>query len=363
MEEGYPESLLTRMLETYSPSGSEGEISKLLAEEMKGLGFKVSIDEVGNVEGRAGSGRPKILLCGHMDTVEGFLEVKKRGKVIFGRGAVDAKSPLAALVCGAARHIQAGGKGSLVVLGVVDEEGKSRGMKHYLSRSTEIFDHAIFGEPSGAYAVTVGYKGRLLFRVKIATSAGHASAPQLFENAVYVGIKVIERLRGLEARGTSEGSDLFEMPTLAVTKMSGGGVDNTVPALCEITVDVRVPPSRAIQAVKEEVYRVIADVPTGEAKIDVALEDENWPYMEPPGSKLVKAFLDAIKVVRGEEGRLSRKTGTSDVNDFVRRFGTSAVVYGPGNSRLDHTPLENVSLQELQDSVAVVEGALKRLAS
>jgi LysW-gamma-L-lysine carboxypeptidase len=362
MEEGYPESLLTRMLQTYSPSGSEGEITILLAEEMRGLGFKVTVDEVGNVEGRAGSGSPKILLCGHMDTVEGFLEVKKRGKVIFGRGAVDAKSPLTALICGGARHAQGGGKGSLVVLAVVDEEGKSRGMKHYLSRSTEIFDYALFGEPSGAYAVTVGYKGRMLFRINISTSTGHASAPQLFENAVYVGINVVERLRGLEARWTSEGGDLFNMPTLAVTKMSGGGADNTVPAQCEVVVDVRVPPTRTMLALKEEVHRVIADVPKGEAKVDVTLEDENWPYTEPPESKLVKAFLESIKAVKGEEGRLSRKTGTSDVNDFVRRYGTSAAVYGPGNSKLDHTPLENVSLQELQDSVAVVEGVLKRIS-
>lgn len=362
MDEGYPEALLTRMLQTYSPSGGEGEISRLLAEEMKGLGFRVSVDSVGNVEGRAGSGSPKVLLCGHMDTVEGFLEVKKRGKVIFGRGAVDAKSPLAALICGAARHAQSGGKGTLVVLAVVDEEGKSMGMKHYLSRSTEVFDYAIFGEPSGAYAVTVGYKGRLLFRINIATSAGHASAPQLFENAVYVGIKIVERLRGLEARWASQGGDLFQMPTLAVTKMSGGGADNTVPDSCEVVVDVRVPPSRAIEALREEVRRVIADVPTEGAKVDVAVEDENPPYQEPSGSRLVRAFVDAIREAKGEDGRLSRKTGTSDVNDFVSRYGTSAVVYGPGNSRLDHTPLENVSLPELLDSVAVVQGVLKRLA-
>jgi len=361
MEDGYPESLLTKMLETYSPSGSEADISRLLAAEMESLGFKVSVDEVGNVEGRAGSGSPKVLLCGHMDTVEGFLEVKKRGKVVFGRGAVDAKSPLAALICGAARHAQGGGKGSLTVLAVVDEEGKSRGMKHYLSRSTELFNYAIFGEPSGAYAVTVGYKGRLLFKVNIATSAGHASAPQLFEKAVYVAINLIGRLRELDARWTAEGGELFDMPTLAVTKISGGREDNTVPSQCDVVVDVRVPPSKTIQEVKEQVQRAIADVAKGEAKVETVLEDENWPFMEPPESRLVKAFVDAIKDVKGEEGRLSRKTGTSDVNDFARRFGTSAVVYGPGNSRLDHTPLENVSLPEFLDSIAVIEGVLKRL--
>ncbi len=361
MKEGYPESLLMQMLETYSPSGSEGEISKLLAEEMRGLGFRVRVDEVGNVEGRAGSGDPKVLLCGHMDTVEGFLEVKKRGRVIFGRGAVDAKSPLAALICGAARHLEAGGKGSLTVLAVVDEEGKSRGMKHYLAKSTEVFNYAIFGEPSGAYAVTVGYKGRLLFRVSVATSAGHASAPQLFENAVYIALGIIGRLRELDGRWTAEGGDLFEIPTLAVTAISGGGADNTIPSRCEVAVDVRVPPSKTLGAVKEQVLKAIGEAERGEAKVVTLVEDENWPYMESPDSRLVRAFIDAIKGVKGKEGRLSRKTGTSDVNDFVHRFGSSAVVYGPGNSRLDHTPLENISLQEFRDSISVIEGALGRL--
>jgi LysW-gamma-L-lysine carboxypeptidase len=362
MEDGYPEALLIKMLETYSPSGGEEKISAILAEEMKRLGFRVTIDEARNVEGRIGSGKPKILLCGHMDTVEGFLEVKKRGKVIFGRGAVDAKSPLAALILGAAKHINGGGKGSLTLLAVTDEEGKSMGMKHYLARSKELYDFAIFGEPSGAYAVTVGYKGRLLFRIKITTSAGHASAPQLFDNAVYIAMGLIEKLRKLEADWTAEGGDLFDMPTLAVTKIAGGREDNTVPSQCEVIVDVRVPPSKTILAMKERVYMAISELAKGEARVETVLEDENWPFVEPPGSELVRAFVDAIKDAKGVEGRLSRKTGTSDVNDFVRRFGTSAVVYGPGNSRLDHTPLENVSLEEYLDSIGIIEGVLKKLS-
>jgi LysW-gamma-L-lysine carboxypeptidase len=127
-------------------------------------------------------------------------------------------------------------------------------------------------------------------------------------------------------------------------------------------VDVRVPPSKTILAMKERVYMAISELAKGEARVETVLEDENWPFVEPPGSELVRAFVDAIKDAKGVEGRLSRKTGTSDVNDFVRRFGTSAVVYGPGNSRLDHTPLENVSLEEYLDSIGIIEGVLKKLS-
>lgn len=366
MKEGYPERLLEGMVRIYSPSGSEGEISTFLSKELRQLGFDVKIDNVGNVEGRFGSGSPRILLCGHMDTVEGELEVKRRGKVLFGRGAVDAKSPLAALICGAARHLEKGGKGTIVVLGVVDEEGRSRGMKHFLERSDEKFDYAVFGEPSGAYAVTVGYKGRLLLRVRCKTESGHASAPQLFENAIYVCMRVIGALQTLSQEWAGDGEkDLFDIPTLCVTSIKGGMQENTVPPICEIAVDMRIPPGWSLKQVKERVSIMLEECRVSEkrAKIEEGWGEENQPFLENPDSKLVRSFLDAIRGVRGREGRLSRKTGTGDVNDFVKKYDTSAVVYGPGNSKLDHTSMENVSMEEYNDSIKVIENVLWKLSN
>jgi LysW-gamma-L-lysine carboxypeptidase len=366
MERGYPERLLLKLLEIYSPSGKEGAISRFLADEMTRLGFDVKVDDIGNVEGRYGRGEPKILLCGHMDTIEGPIEVRKRGKVIFGRGAVDAKSPLAALICGAKRYAEDGGKGSVTVLAVVDEEGKSKGMKHFLSRSKEKYDYAIFGEPSGAYAVTIGYKGRLLFKATCRTSPGHASAPQFFENAVYVATRLIERLRAMELELAGAGTkELFEIPTLCVTGIRGGAGDNTVPSEGEITVDVRVPPSMTIAEIKKKVLSVLSDfrAKEGRAEVEIAFLDENAPYLEDPNSRLVRAFVESVKELKGRECRLSRKSGTADVNDFVKRFRMPVVVYGPGNSKLDHTPMENVSIREYLDSIDIVTAVLKKITA
>jgi len=366
MDKGYPEGLLLKLLEIYSPSSREGAMSKFLAEEMVRLGFDVKVDEVGNVEGRIGGGKPKVLLCGHMDTIEGPIEVRKRGKVIFGRGVVDAKSPLAALMCGAKRYAEDGGKGSVTVLAVVDEEGKSSGMKHFLSRSKERYDYAIFGEPSGAYAVTVGYKGRLLFKATCMTSPGHASAPQLFENAVYVAMRLIERLRAMELGWAGVGTkELFEIPTLCVTGIRGGAEDNTVPSNCEVTVDVRVPPSMTIAEMKKRALSAVNDFRSREsrAEVEITFIDENPSYQEDPNSKLVRAFIESMREVKGRECRLSRKTGTCDVNDFTRRFRIPAVVYGPGNSKLDHTPIENVSIQEYLDGIDIITVVLKKITA
>lgn len=364
MDIAYPERLLIRMLEIYSPSGSEGEISRFLAEEMAKLGFKVKVDAIGNVEGRMGSGRPKFLLCGHMDTVEGHIEVRRRGKVIFGRGAVDAKSPLAALICAGKRYIEEGGKGEVVVLAVVDEEGKSRGMKHFISNLNEKFDYAIFGEPSGTYGVTVGYKGRIVFKVTIRTSPGHASAPWYFENAIYHGAELIEILRKVSAGWEREsGGDLFNAPTLCVTLISGGTQDNTVPGICEITADVRIPPKVPMDSIKGQILKAVEGFRSDRkgVGVDIEFKDENEPFEEDPGSPLVRSFVDAIKEVSGREGRTLRKSGTSDVNDFVRASRTPSVVYGPGNSKLDHTPMENVSVDELYDSIEIIKRAMRRL--
>jgi len=364
MEEGYPERLLLDLLEIYSPSGEEEEISRYLSRELERLGFKVSVDEVGNVEARWGEGRPSVLLCGHMDTVRGKIKTKKRGRVIFGRGAVDAKSPLAALICGAKRYIEEGGKGRITVLAVVDEEGKSQGMRHFLSRCQENYDYAIFGEPSGAYALTVGYKGRILVRFLCETTPGHASAPMLFENAIYVAVRLIERLQELQ-ENWSKGGDLFETPTLCVTKIRGGREDNTVPSMCEMLVDVRVPPTMTLEEIKEKIASTVDEFRVKEerAKIKFEFLDENEPFLENEQSPLVRCFLDSIKEVTGREGRLSRKTGTADVNDFVRKFRVPSVVYGPGNSKLDHTPIENVSISEYLDSIEIIANVLKKLSS
>ncbi|MEM3041907.1 MAG: M20/M25/M40 family metallo-hydrolase, partial [Nitrososphaerota archaeon] len=95
--------LLRKMLETYSPSGKEKELRVLLEEELQKLGFeRVRTDRAGNVYGEVGVGSPTVLLCGHMDTVPGWIPVKVEDNKVYGRGAVDAKSSLAAMISAAA---------------------------------------------------------------------------------------------------------------------------------------------------------------------------------------------------------------------------------------------------------------------
>src|SRR5438445_10206790 len=130
-ESEYPVTLLRSMLNLYSPSGSEDQIASLLESELKRNGLQTRREAAGNVIGEIGKGRPRILLCGHMDTVPGMLPVKVEDDHVYGRGAVDAKSSLASMIVACLQAIgteEASFHATLV--GVVEEETSTKGIQH-----------------------------------------------------------------------------------------------------------------------------------------------------------------------------------------------------------------------------------------
>ena len=94
---------LKKSLEIPSVSGNEEEFGKFLLNQMKELGFNARKDSVGNVIGEIGKGKPVILFSSHMDTVVGDIQVEKKDGKLYGRGAVDAKGSLCAMISAAAR--------------------------------------------------------------------------------------------------------------------------------------------------------------------------------------------------------------------------------------------------------------------
>ncbi|MHA1753963.1 MAG: M20/M25/M40 family metallo-hydrolase, partial [Candidatus Odinarchaeia archaeon] len=85
---------LKELIKIYSPHGNEETASEFIYGTLKKLGFNTVKTPIGNVIGQIGEGKPVIFLCGHMDTVKGELPFKVTDNKIYGRGAVDAKSPL-----------------------------------------------------------------------------------------------------------------------------------------------------------------------------------------------------------------------------------------------------------------------------
>jgi len=326
------------LLEIYSPSGREKEIGAFIADEMKKLGFKVRTDEVGNVIGEVGNGKPEILLCGHMDTVPGYIPVRLVDGKLYGRGAVDAKSSLAAMIL--ATHLSADkvSTGKILVAGVVEEEKSSKGVKNLIKKGLSA-SYAVFGEPSGVENIIIGYKGSLRLKITCKTQTGHSAAPWLFENSIEKTFEIWKVIK--EMRFPNEDlKSYFHSVTSCLIDLKGGGPTSNVPSKCEALIDIRVPPHLTCLQVYNEIAKKVAHYQAANSKvmIDMKIVNSTEPFETDKKNPLVRALSSAIRKVREKTPILIRKTGTGDMNLLGKALKIPVVAYGPGNSSLDHTP-------------------------
>jgi len=362
MKNDYAVDLLTRMIKIYSPSGNEEEVSLFLANEMKKVGFHVHRDEVGNVIGEIGEGSPVVLLCGHMDTVEGEIPVRVEDNQLYGRGSVDAKGPLAAMIMAASNFTDGGFPGKILVVGVVDEEGTGKGIQHFVEEGIQP-DYAIFGEPSGLEKVVFGYKGILTVKVTVETPSGHSAAPWLFENAIEKAMDFWKQINRLHLREEKLKSRFYSI-TSCLTGIKGGNSSASfIPSHCEILVQLRIPPQLTPEQVFDEVKRKIDRYRATNPKVTVALEmvDIAKAFEADRRSVIVRALAWGIRKTTLNYASFSRKTGTGDMNVLGNALKIPVVTYGPGDSKLDHTPNEHIDIQEYLDSIEVLRKTLKKL--
>jgi LysW-gamma-L-lysine carboxypeptidase len=358
----YAVRLLTRMLEIYSPSGKEEELSKFLEEELEYLGFRVRRDEVGNVIGEFGEGKPIVLLCGHMDTVEGIIPVRIEDGKLYGRGAVDAKGPLAAMIVAASKVAKEGFLGKILVVGVVDEEKGGTGIEHFVKSGVHP-DFAVFGEPSGLGKVVFGYKGILTVKITVETPSGHSAAPWLFENAIEKAMEFWRQIQKLHLREEKLRSRFYSI-TCCLTKIEGGNTSASfIPSKCQIHVQLRIPPQLTPEKVFDEVKRKIERYKATNPKVSVKVEmtDIAKAFEADRRSVIVRALAWGIRKTTLNYASFSRKTGTGDMNVLGNALKIPVVTYGPGDSTLDHTPNEHIKIQEYLTSIKVLTKTLKKL--
>ena len=336
--------LLQEMLEIYSPSGKEEEMAAYLLTQMRDLGFRTYQDPAGNAIGVLGEGEREIVLLGHMDTVEGFIPIRLQDGRLYGRGAVDAKGPLATFILAAAQVGPLPDK-RIVVVGAVEEETTSKGARYLLGGfSPQV---VVIGEPSGWRHVTLGYKGRLLVTYRLAAPMRHSTAqgPSGSERAVKFWNSLTDH-----ARQFNQG-ERFRFHTLdaslhRITAYNGGFEE-------EVTMDVtlRIPFGLDVPALKEHM-REWAD---GAA---VGFSGEDVPYKAGKNNPLVRAFLRAIRA-RGGRPTFKVKLGTSDLNTVGPVWDCPIVAYGPGESSLDHTPDEHIQVEEFYQAIEVMTEVIR----
>jgi len=332
----------------FSPTGAERPAADWLAARCQQLGYRRAyVDEVGNAVALMGSGPRQIVLLGHIDTVPGEIPVRLEDGVLYGRGSVDAKGPLAAFVDAAAR-LGPVPDWQLVVVGAVDEEGDSRGARHVAPRYQP--EYALIGEPSGWERVTLGYKGsawsRITVRQPLAHTAGQGgSAP---EAAVAIWGRVLAWAKDFNA-GRER---IFEQVSPSLLGLASG--DDGFEAWAQLRLGVRLPPDLDAPGW----YAALGEL-AGEAQVE-QLGTPVPAYRAEKNTPLVRAFLAGIRKRGGKPGFVL-KSGTADLNLVAPRWNCPAVAYGPGDSALDHTPNEHISVVEYLCAVEVLVAALDAL--
>ena len=340
--------LLSGLLETYSPSCEERTASEYLAGWMQSAGFDHAfVDEANNAAGILGDGPQEIVLLGHIDTVPGYIGVEVRDGKLYGRGAVDAKGPLATF---AAAAVLAGRQPGwrIVVVGAVEEEAiTSKGARYAATQYHPAL--CVIGEPSQWDRVTLGYKGHLLLDYHYTRPLRHTARPE--PNAMEHAVDFWNLVRG-EAAAINEGRDkAFDQvfTSIRAINSSDDGFAETATMSLGFRLPVDVPPD-------EIKPRLLARADGA----DITFRGEEVAFRADRNTPLVRAFNNAIRDEGGKPGYVY-KTGTSDMNAVGPIWHCPIVAYGPGDSSLDHTPNEHIVLEDYHKGIAVLANVLRSL--
>jgi [amino group carrier protein]-lysine/ornithine hydrolase len=353
---------LLNLVRIYSPSGKEKPAVDYLVARMQELKFtRTFADGAGNAVGLMGEGPRQIVLLGHIDTVPGEIPVRifpslqgegSMVRVLYGRGSVDAKGPLCAFVdavaaCGPVPGWQ------VVVIGAVGEEADSLGARHVVSQYQPEF--AIIGEPSRWERVTLGYKGSAWAKITVRRSLAHTAGQG--ESSSEAVVRAWGMLTVKAAAYNAGRERVFDQLQLSLRGMESAG--DGFEEWASLRVGARLP----LDLPPELWYGQLANEPALTAIQGITIQPVGFPIPAWQGEKntaLVRAFLAGIRAANGQPGFLL-KTGTADLNIVAPAWGCPALAYGPGDSLLDHTPDEHISLDEYGRAVNVLQAVVKKL--
>ena len=348
---------LIELVKHYSPSGQEADAVDYLVGRMQNLGFTHAFkDGAGNAVGVMGEGEKQIVLLGHIDTVPGEIPVRisplPEGegagvRALYGRGSADAKGPLSAFVdavagLGLVRGWQ------IVVIGAIDEERDSVGARHIVDQYQPEF--AIIGEPSRWDRVTLGYKGSANAKVTSLREMAHSASGE--ETAPEAALALWEKVRAWAKEFNQGKNRVFEEILLSLRGFDSG--DDGFESWASLQINARLPVTLSPEAWYSQLEKLSA--PESVEHVGFAIPAHRAEKNTP----LVRAFLKGIRGVGGKPGFVV-KTGTADLNIVAPVWGCPAVAYGPGDSNLDHTPNEHLSLVEYDQAVDILREVLRAL--
>jgi succinyl-diaminopimelate desuccinylase len=346
-----------------SISKHEAEIGAFLARALREAGADVRVIEAEpghpNVlaSARSAAPGPVLLMNDHMDVVPpGPLdewEVDPFGGVIrdgwlYGRGAVDSKSGLCAMVMAAEIFLAAGGpaRGELFVTAVCDEEvGGQLGTRHLLRQGLIRGDFGIVAEPTGN-RIEIAAKGVLHVEITTKGRMAHGGKPWAGINAIEHMARVITALGPLGASLSARPHPLVGAPSITLGTIAGGTVPNMVASDCRMVVDRRIVPGESSDAAFQEIEDVLRRLAAQDTQVAASARVVlDWPSVEvAPDVPAVPALRRALTEVTGRDPEIGGKDGGTDAAWIYKEAGIPMIHFSPGDSRLVLSANERVNL-------------------
>lgn len=352
---------LVGLVSQYSPSGAERGAVEWLVTRMKSLGYdKAFIDQAGNAVGLMGQGPKQVVLLGHIDTVPGEIPVHIIDGVLYGRGSVDAKGPLACFVDAVAK-VRVRDGWQFVIIGAVEEERDSEGARFIVNQYTP--ELTIIGEPNQWDRIALGYKGSAWANIEVKRGQAHTASGK--ETAAETAVGAWLKLKAYVDSFNADKQKAFDKLLLTLRGMESGS--NDFEQWARLKVGARLP----LEVSPEKWYGMLSEILKVFAEpLDSGIDGDKTfrVFVEPIGfavpaweceknTKLVRSFLSGIRS-QGGVPRFVYKTGTADLNIVGPVWKCAAAVYGPGDSSLDHTSNEHIALKDYANAVSVLYDVL-----
>lgn len=315
-----------------------------------------------NVYAYVGENRyPDVLLTSHIDTVPPFIPYSlhspqgngssfdRKELVIAGRGTVDAKASVAAIVFAALETVREDPDASIGLLFDVGEERDGIGMKHFsnsdLNLKPPTYRSIIFGEPT-ELSLVAGHKGSTKFNLVSKGKAAHSGYPWLGESAVSAILPVLSRLDSLQNVLPQDGglprSKQLGQSTLNIGQISGGVAPNVVPAYAEATISVRIA-AGSPDDIRHIVCKAVNNMT--ESNKNIYLD-----FGEPQtgtGPQYFDVDVNGFDVITVNYGTDAASLQIHDQSSQkVRRY-----LYGPGSIHVAHAENEAITVGELEEAV------------
>ncbi|MDR0634153.1 MAG: succinyl-diaminopimelate desuccinylase [Azoarcus sp.] len=368
-------SLATELIARPSLTPEDGGCLELLAARLAPMGFRLErLDRgtVRNLWARRGNAAPVVCFAGHVDVVPGGPEnawssppfqPEIRAGHLYGRGAADMKTSLAAFVTAIEAFVAAhpDHPGSIAVLLTSDEEGAAidgtAKVVEALRARGERLDYCIVGEPtSGArFGDTIknGRRGSLSATLRVRGQQGHVAYPQRARNPIHT---LAPALAELVAASWDEGDEFFPPTSCQVSNIHAGtGANNVIPGECEVLFNFRFAPISSADSLKtrsEEIFRRHG------LDYDIDWQLSGRPFRTGRGP-LLAALAAAIHATTGIEPALSTDGGTSD-GRFIADICTEVAEFGPINATI-HKIDECIAVETIAALAEIYQRVLNQL--